>query len=309
MNLDKIIFPALRATMTLCIAILLIIGWQNSSLAACVDYQTQVNQAVQAQDLGTLESLLMTLQGTDCSRGYIDWLERSMAQIAAAQADMFAQQNKWTQAKTLLERAPTIVWASQVVRGDIAAHHKQWQKAAQFYNQALDLIADPQLTPQSPPSAVIRKIYRLASESQILANNLNASISRSGQANGMMRNNVRGFKPRERLIPIQFGFGKTRLTEKGKAAASRLIAYLKQHDFSSVTLIGHTDSKGKHRVNDRISKQRALTLKQYLVNSGIHANIMTTGKGKREPLELDNSENYTSDEIDALNRRVEFVAE
>jgi len=301
---------SLSALATSAIALCLIAtGLPRLSLAACASYQTQVNSAVQAKDLEQLEPLLATLKSQrDCPANYLEWLERRMSQIAAAEADSFTQQGRLNAARNSLKRAPTILWTTQVVRADIAAREKQWQSASQYYNQALDLIADPETTPNAPSNAVIQKIYYLASQAQVLVGNLNATIGRSGEASGVMRSSVRGFKPKKRLIPVLFGFGKYRLSERGEQAAQQLAEYLKRYRFSSVTLIGHTDSKGSHRVNDWISKRRANFLKRYLERTGITANIKTIGQGKREPLQLDNPESYTQAEIDMLNRRVEFKA-
>ena len=104
-------------------------------------------------------------------------------------------------------------------------------------------------------------------------------------------------------------FGKNKLSQKGKHAAKQLVTYLTRHNFSKITLIGHTDAVGSHQVNDKLSTKRALALKAYLRKSGISAKIDTIGKGKREPLQLDNQNNYTQAEINALNRRVEFKVE
>jgi outer membrane protein OmpA-like peptidoglycan-associated protein len=287
----------------------LAIGLPRLSLAACASYQTQVNSAVQARNLDELVPLLATLKNQpDCPANYLDWLEHSMSQIAAAEADSLTQQGRLNAARQMLEHAPTILWTTQVVRGDIAAREKKWIMASQYYNQTLDLIADPETTPNAPPEAVIQKIFRLASQAQVLAGSLNNTIDRSGEAKGVMRTQVRGFKPKKRLIPVLFGFGRYRLSDKGEKAAQLLAEYLKKHQFDSVTLIGHTDSKGSHQVNDWISKKRADFLKRYLEDSGVTASIETVGKGKRQPLELDNPESYTQAEIDLLNRRVEFEA-
>ncbi|MCP4699865.1 MAG: OmpA family protein [Gammaproteobacteria bacterium] len=277
------------------------------SQAACIDYETEIKQAAGTQNLDKLESLLAALKTqADCSSAYLDWLKRSMSQIAAARADDLVQQGQIENAQTFLNRAPVTVWGTQVIHGDIAAWRKQWESAAKFYNQALDLIADPAITPRPPAPLLIQKLYNLASEAQVLAGNLEATISRSGQASGIMRDTVRGFVPKERIIPIQFGFNKKTLSKRGKKAADRLIEYLKQKGITRLNLIGHTDSKGSHKVNDRISKRRALALKQYLLKHGVTAGISVVGKGKREPLKLDSPENYTQKEIDTLNRRVEF---
>jgi outer membrane protein OmpA-like peptidoglycan-associated protein len=277
------------------------------SLAACANYHPQVEQAVRSNDFAKLNKLLATLKQQRACRGpYLNGIERSLAQIAAAKADRLVEQGQLTKAKAWLKRAPTIVWQTQAVQGDIAAKRQQWQAAAHYYNQALELVADPEATPQAPKFSIIDMLYQLAYEAQILVGNLDAVISPSGEGRGMMRGNVRGFAPRKRLIPIQFTFGQRSMSPTGKKAANRLAAYLKRQKVAQVTLIGHSDSKGRHRVCNRISKQRAKTVKTYLQKAGVTATIKTIGKGKREPLKLANRWKLKPSQIDALNRRVEF---
>jgi outer membrane protein OmpA-like peptidoglycan-associated protein len=278
----------------------------SGGLAACIDYQAQVNQAVRAHDLDSLEPLFATVK-THCPRNYLEWLRRSMAQIAAAKADSLTQQGRLEEADEWLKRAPTVVWATQVIRGDIAARRKHWQAAAQYYNQALDLIADEEATPQAPSETVIQKVFQLASQAQVLVGNIDDTVSRSGEASGMMLGNIRGFKPTSRLIPIHFAYDASVLSEKGKKAARQLATYIKQYNFKEITLIGHTDSKGSEEYNYMLSQKRAVAVSAYLRQAGVSARIRTDGKGESEPLQLDNPASYTPAEIDALNRRVEFV--
>ena len=278
------------------------------SFASCADHKTQVNIAVQAQNLDQLEGLLAKLQNQDnCSETYLEWLKRSMAQIAAAKADNLTQRNKLEEAEKFLQRAPMTLWVTQVVNGDIALRRKNWADAAYFYNQAIDLIADKSATPNAPAKEQIKRVYQLASEAQLLAGQLDATVSRSGKPSGIMRPKIRGFAPKKRLIPILFKSGKSGLTEKGEQAAQQLIAYIKNQGLKKITLIGHTDSKGPMWLNDRISRKRARALRRYLRRAGIRIKIRTRGKGEREPLQLDNPAAYTQNEIDKLNRRVELT--
>ena len=92
------------------------------SSVACNDYQLQVNKAIRAYDLAKLERLLPILNRNFCPSFYIRSVKRSMSDIAAAE--------KW------LKRAKGMTWGTQVVRGDIAVHHQDWQNASIFYNQA-----------------------------------------------------------------------------------------------------------------------------------------------------------------------------
>ena len=59
-----------------------------------------------------------------------------MAQIAAAKADGLTQQDKLAEAEQLLRRAPTMVWHTQVVHGNIAALRRDLQNAALFFSNS-----------------------------------------------------------------------------------------------------------------------------------------------------------------------------
>lgn len=278
-----------------------------SFAASCANYYSPINSAVQNRDFDGLENLLNTLNRRRiCPVSYLDGVKRSMAQIAAAKADHFTQQGQLIKASNWLKRAPIMVWQIQAVYGDIAAKQQHWQSAAQHYNQAIDLVADRQATPKAPEPSVIDMLYQLAYELQILVGNLDDVISSDGQSRGMMRGSVRGIAPKKRIIPIPFGYGQKTLGKNGKRAANRLAAYLKRRGVKKVTLIGHTDSKGRRVVNQRISKQRAKVVANHLKNQGVTATIQAIGKGEDEPLQLRNRWKLTPTQIDALNRRVEF---
>jgi len=124
---------------------------QAVQAATCNQYKAQVNQALYAKNLSKLSELLGTLKRLpDCSDAYLDGIKREMSNIAAARADDMVRRGQLQKAKTWLQYkyAPVNVWMTQTVRGDIAANKQQWQEAAMFYNQSLDLMADPK-----PPRA------------------------------------------------------------------------------------------------------------------------------------------------------------
>ncbi len=66
---------------------------------------------------------------------------------------------------------------------------------------------------------------------------------------------------------------------------------------------GHTDDRGSHQLNNRLSLQRAESVKKYLVSRGITASrIKTVGFGKRKPIAANDT-----DFGRRLNRRTEIV--
>ncbi len=285
----------------------IIIIFPTTNFALCIDYRIQINQAIKTNNFDQLKELLPTLKNEGCASNYINALQLKLAKILAIKADELLMTGQLESARALLQRSNIINWETQVIRADIAAFEGDWQEASKLYNQALDLIDNPQATPQAPDIDVIEKVFQLASEAQILAGTLDNS--RYDTEPGVMLDDVRGFKPEKLLIPIQFEFNKSILSPEGKKSAQQLIKYLNQYNLNKITLIGHTDTKGDDMINDKISIQRALVLKNYLKNSGIKIPIIAIGQGKRNPLVLDNIGRYAEIEIDALNRRVEVITE
>lgn len=78
---------------------------------------------------------------------------------------------------------------------------------------------------------------------------------------------------------------------------------MKKHSELSFIIEGHTDSDGQDDFNQKLSEQRANTVKNTLVELGIDASRLTcAGYGESRPV----SDN-TTPEGKAANRRVEFV--
>jgi outer membrane protein OmpA-like peptidoglycan-associated protein len=101
---------------------------------------------------------------------------------------------------------------------------------------------------------------------------------------------------------LYFVTGTDELTPESKAELQNILAALKDRPLPDVLVIGHTDTVGELLANDRLSAQRAETVKGFLVDIGIPAErIHTAGRGEREPLIR------TADEVDEpRNRRVEI---
>ncbi len=276
---------------------------------SCGGYKTQVNQAVQATDLDQLVGLLAK-SPPECSVDYLNGLKRNLSEMAAARAKNFVQRGQLSEAEKWLqdEYVPIMLWTSQEVRGKIAATRKQWKEAAWFYNQSLELIEDSQVTPNPPSPSEIKKLHRLALETQFLAGTI--TITRgAGLPISLTAKQIGDVRVEGRIVPVQFVYDKDEFTDDGRDSAEKLASYLVATNSNRMTLIGHTDRVANDAYNCELSKKRANALKQYLVEKGVSANrIAAIGKGKREPYDpYDPS--YTQDEIDQFNRRVEFFTD
>ena len=101
---------------------------------------------------------------------------------------------------------------------------------------------------------------------------------------------------------LYFITGTDELTEESKLELNKVLGAMRERPLPDVLVIGHTDTVGDADDNDRLSAQRAETVKGFLVGIGIPAQrIRTAGRGERELLVP------TADNVDEpRNRRVEI---
>jgi outer membrane protein OmpA-like peptidoglycan-associated protein len=101
---------------------------------------------------------------------------------------------------------------------------------------------------------------------------------------------------------LKFDFDKADLHPADKELLSRIAGILMTSPDYTVSVNGHTDDVGTDEYNEKLSERRAQAVRDYLVKSGLPADIMTvTGHGKKRPLVPGNSEKAR-----AKNRRVEL---
>jgi outer membrane protein OmpA-like peptidoglycan-associated protein/esterase/lipase superfamily enzyme len=82
-----------------------------------------------------------------------------------------------------------------------------------------------------------------------------------------------------------FDFNKSTLKPAGKAQLDDLVSKMQRDSIERINLTGHTDSIGRPAYNQKLSEQRAASVKAYLVSKGIDANkITTSGKGESQPV-------------------------
>ncbi len=104
-------------------------------------------------------------------------------------------------------------------------------------------------------------------------------------------------------LPIQFDYNSARLRPEAKSYLDEIGKMLTLDRFTGERLVieGHTDAKGSGAYNLRLSRQRALAVKQYLTsNFAIQPErLRIVGLGETRPLP-------GKDHYDPLNRRVEL---
>ena len=77
-----------------------------------------------------------------------------------------------------------------------------------------------------------------------------------------------------------FPLSSTAIKPLGREKLDDLVARLKDMDYETVRIVGHTDPTGSAPMNERLSKRRAEAVKSYLASKGIDPKrIQTAGQG------------------------------
>lgn len=105
-----------------------------------------------------------------------------------------------------------------------------------------------------------------------------------------------------RLDNVQFNTGTEVINANSRNTLDNVAKTLNDNPHLKFEVAGHTDSSGNYEANVRLSKSRADSVRQYLINSGVAANRLTArGYGPDKPV----ASNDTSTGRSA-NRRVEL---
>lgn len=107
---------------------------------------------------------------------------------------------------------------------------------------------------------------------------------------------------RDAITNLEFDLGKATIRSKSYETLNRVAALLVEKNFS-LKLAGHTDNTGSKELNLRLSKERAESVKAYLVSQGANASrIEATGYGMGQPIATNKTAAGRQQ-----NRRVEFT--
>ena len=101
---------------------------------------------------------------------------------------------------------------------------------------------------------------------------------------------------------VFFATNKSKILPPSYDLLNEVVSVLKERPTMKLRIEGHTDSRGGMDLNTRLSKARAESVRDYLVNAGIATDRLTTeGYGPSRPI----GDNKTEDGQEK-NRRTEF---
>jgi outer membrane protein OmpA-like peptidoglycan-associated protein len=109
--------------------------------------------------------------------------------------------------------------------------------------------------------------------------------------------------PKALSFVLYFVANSNEIMPDSRVTLDALLAEVAKRQAVEVQITGHTDRVGKIEDNDRLSMERAETIRDVLIKNGLHTSfIRTVGRGEREPLIP------TPDEqVEPRNRRVEVI--
>lgn len=101
---------------------------------------------------------------------------------------------------------------------------------------------------------------------------------------------------------LTFKTGSAEITKASYPFLDDIAEYMKANPSFNLSIVGHTDSQGDEAYNQRLSEDRAESVKNYLIRKGVgEISIVASGKGESEPI----ADNNTAEGREK-NRRVVF---
>ncbi|EJC85652.1 outer membrane protein/peptidoglycan-associated (lipo)protein [Rhizobium leguminosarum bv. trifolii WSM2297] len=295
----------------------------NADTPACTALLDKLNTAVAAKDITAAASEADAIAvSAECGQFQVNAQRRVAALRLSAAQEMMATNQPVADYEPLLVAAdsPQVLWQASATLGEIYFSARRFADAAADYQQAIEIIKNETRTPKAPPADTISDLIQRAAQARILAANPTSDNPqgsfvpaekdhRSGVLGGIYSENVRGIVPVSIPVPITFDFNKSSFTAIGTEAAQELLEALKEQKPGRVILVGHTDRRGGDDYNQKLSERRAQAVADFLKSHGIDATIDAEGRGASEPVDVTATENLTEDDVDALNRRVEWRRE
>ena len=144
---------------------------------------------------------------------------------------------------------------------------------------------------------------------------LNLAVEGKAQdISGLLRDlnaEVRGREVRIALsADVLFDFDKAELKPAARPSLDKVVAFLKSYPKASARIEGHTDSKGDDAYNQKLSQQRAESVRKFLAAQGATLPMSTRGWGEKKPVAPNAKPDGKDDpEGRQKNRRVEITVQ
>jgi len=111
-----------------------------------------------------------------------------------------------------------------------------------------------------------------------------------------------------KLNTIYFDFDKAKISKDSEIELEKVLALLNLYPEIKLAIIGHTDSRGASKYNDKLSSERAASTKQWLLNKGISKErLASAGFGEKKTVNNCAATKKCTKTDHDQNRRTEFL--
>jgi outer membrane protein OmpA-like peptidoglycan-associated protein len=220
--------------------------------------------------------------------------EQAQAATAAALADRQAAEQQAAQARLQAQQAQEQAQAAQQAAADQQrAAQEDAERARLEAQQAHAQVQQAQLQAQQADQARAAAEREREETRARLLTQLNQVLQTRDTAEGLIVN----------MPDVLFDFNKATLRPTARERLAKVAGIIQAYPDLRLKVEGFTDAIGSDEYNQRLSEQRAATVRDYLVSQGVNLNsVAAQGFGKTNPV----ASNATS-EGRQLNRRVEMV--
>jgi len=219
---------------------------------------------------------------------HLAYLAQRQAQIAQSHAQRRAMK---TQLAEMEERRVALQEQAR----------KRAEQRAQSYEERYEETQERYEETRQTKEELAQQLEELRREKQKLQNELN---DMSGQLEGL----AEVVRKKDELVltisgSVLFETNESELMSAAKKKLERVASVLQDRDgWKKVVVVGHTDSRGPEDYNQKLSQERARSVRQYLVDKGMDASaIAAEGEGEGDPIATNETPAGR-----ARNRRVEL---
>lgn len=290
--------------------------------ANCEAVVADFNSAAEAgRDKAAQAAIDKVAANADCG-GLQAPMQRRLAALRLASAQrLMAQGRPPAEFEAALAAAEKqqVLWQASATLAGVRFDARAFAEAAQAYDRAIELVKNEALTPVAPAMEDIQRLLDRGAQARLLAANqtpagvkgsfVKTASNAAGGLGGVYSSQVRGIVPRAVPMPITFDYRSAELTPVGMLAAKDLLRAIQEQNPEKIRIVGHTDPRGGPDYNSKLSKARADAVAAFLKENGITIAIETEGRGADEPLKIEASAGLSADDLNALNRRVEWRRE
>jgi outer membrane protein OmpA-like peptidoglycan-associated protein len=228
--------------------------------------------------------------------------ERRIAEAAARQAEAAARQaeeEKLRRAQAEAERAQALLEQEKAKRLAIEEASLRAEAEAER-RRALAVEEEARRAAQEARQAAAEaeRLQKMAEEEKA---QLRARLLRQFSMVLETRDTERGLVIN--MSDVLFDTGKYTIRPEAREKLARIAGILLNYPELQLEAEGHTDSTGSYELNQRLSKQRAESVREYLISQGIPADSVTSiGMGYSMPVA--SNDTYEGRQ---QNRRVELI--